>query len=97
MTKYAMDEYNRGFNDGYSQAKKEFDRPQGEWKYAYYPNINKEVYYCSNCGVAYPVEYLLAKNINLSIKELTIIQKDSRFNFCPCCGTDMRNNYNDSK
>ena len=68
----------------------ELERPKGEWKYAYYPNINKEIYYCSNCNVAFPIKYSLAENINPINKELTIIQKDSRFNFCPCCGADMR-------
>ena len=28
MTKYAVDEYNRGFNDGYNKAKMEFESPE---------------------------------------------------------------------
>lgn len=65
-------------------------RPKGEWKYAEYPNLNKEVYYCSNCDIAFPIEYVLAESINPTIKELTVFEKDSRYNFCPCCGADMR-------
>ena len=34
MTKYAIDEYNRGFQDGYSKAKKEFEPPKGMWHHS---------------------------------------------------------------
>ena len=82
------------FKAGYKQAiidgKANYSRPKGEWKYAEYPNLNKEVYYCSNCDIAFPIEYVLAESINPTIKELTVFEKDSRYNFCPCCGADMR-------
>ena len=74
MTKYAMDEYNRGFNDGYSQAKKEFKTPKGEWQPI---GIASNDIKCSKCGC-------IAFNYHPTP-------------FCPNCGADMRNNYNDSK
>ena len=73
------------------------ERPKGEWKYACYPSLNKEIYYCSNCDIAFPIEYKLAKSINPENKELTVIQMDSRFNFCPCCGAKMYTKEDDNK
>ena len=70
-------------------------KPKGEWKYALLPNLNKEIYYCSNCDVAFPIEYRLAQTIKVKdgvvtqTGEYSSYQKDFRFNFCPCCGADM--------
>lgn len=84
--------YERGVADGYAEALEEMkdkERPQGKWLYACYPTLNKEVFCCSICDVAFPIRHHLVASIDPSNTELHAIQTDSRFNFCPCCGARM--------
>ena len=70
--------YANGYKKGYEDAKKEFERPQGEWvlqTYERFDNGNELYkYYCDKCG--YREEHAYS---------------DSKLsNFCPNCGADMR-------
>lgn len=43
--KYDRDQYNAGYLDGYMEARRKFERPQGEWK------LDSVGAYCSECKV----------------------------------------------
>lgn len=73
MAELAVEQLEYAYNNGYAEAKKEFERPQGEWVFNQYdanPNIGN--YHCSLC------HYIPVGNIGVQ-----------RTNFCPYCGAKM--------
>lgn len=68
----------KAYKRGYEDAKKELDRPHGEWKTTPNPNhspfdsTSAVIYICSQCA------YSSGDRITAT------------WNFCPNCGSDMR-------
>lgn len=74
MTKYAIDEYNRGFKEGYKQAiidgKTQYQRPQGEWHHS------------GECSVCHKRSYRTTPLGDIIGLDLT--------DFCKNCGAKMK-------
>ena len=79
MTEFNID-YQRGFIDGFNEAKEQYERPQGEWisrEDMDYLDENKVVhnhFECNKCGLIHDF----------------IDGHTSQYKFCPNCGISMR-------
>lgn len=83
---YLKSGFKQGFEAGYAKAKKEFERPHGEWIWKEYnPDYNCGDIVCSKCNIEFfdgvPQERL----------------KYTMWNFCPNCGASMIKKEGDEK
>ena len=72
-------DFDRGYEKGYEKAKKELERPQGEWKVNNYGE-----HICPICG-----HYALYDECQDND------YYEAQSNFCPECGADLRGKQND--
>ena len=58
-----------------------------QWLYRQYPNLNKEVHECSNCGIGFPFKYQLIPTSNgeFASYETSVLG----YRFCPFCGEEI--------
>ena len=68
-------EWQRGYDKGFADAKKQFDGPYGEWEKK--PEICYDYFYCSGCGYAYKHAFNFCPNCGLPMNEkaLEILRK----------------------
>lgn len=64
-----------GYKKGFEAARKQFERPHGEWKWCDGDGRTcTDGWLCTSCGTGYHTE----------------VPYFSEFRYCPMCGADMR-------
>lgn len=74
MSENGSIQYSLGYQDGFLDAKKQFERSQGEWIFLKANEEHTDGYECSVCKTTYH----------------TRVPYFSEFNFCPNCGAAMK-------